>query len=64
MVWFQIDRSGKVIAGELKRSCGSTMLDKEAVEMLNRASPFPKMPSDIRGLSYNFNMPIRFEVKK
>jgi protein TonB len=64
IVRFSVDRSGKVIATSLQKSCGFALLDKEAIEMLNRASPFPKMPSDLQGVAYNFNMPIRFEKKK
>lgn len=64
VVWFSIDRSGKVITGRLERSCGSSMLDKEAVEVLNRASPFPRPPSDLADLSFNFALPIRFQIKK
>lgn len=64
VVWFSIDRSGKVITGRLDKSCGSTLLDKEAVEVLSRASPFPRPPSDLTSLSFNFRLPIRFQMKK
>ena len=64
VVWFSLDRSGKVITGRLDKSCGSTMLDKEAVEVLSRASPFPRPPSDLTELSFNFALPIRFQMKK
>ena len=64
VVWFSIDRSGKVITGKLLKSCGHTMLDNEAVEVLNRASPFPRPPSDLTELSFNFALPIRFQIKK
>jgi protein TonB len=63
-VWFSIDRSGKVITGRLQKSCGSTMLDKEALEMLNRASPFPRPPTDLASLEFNFSLPVRFQIKK
>ena len=64
VVWFSIDRSGKVITGRLQKSCGSTLLDKEAIEVLSRASPFPRPPSDLANLSFNFALPIRFQIKK
>jgi protein TonB len=64
VVWFSLDRSGKVIEGRLQRSCGSTQLDKEAIDVLNRASPFPRPPSDLTALSFNFSLPIRFQIKK
>ncbi|MCK9909844.1 energy transducer TonB, partial [Microbacteriaceae bacterium K1510] len=64
VVWFSIDRSGKVVTGKLQKSCGSTMLDKEAVEVLSRASPFPRPPSDMTDVSFSFALPIRFQIKK
>ncbi len=64
VVWFSLDRSGKVITGRLDRSCGSSQLDKEAVEVLNRASPFPRPPTELADLSFNFSLPIRFQIKK
>lgn len=64
VVWFSIDRSGKMIEGRLQKSCGSTLLDKEAVEVLSRASPFPRPPSDLTNLTFNFALPIRFQIKK
>jgi protein TonB len=60
VVWFSIDRSGKIIEGRLEKSCGSAPLDKEAVEVLNRASPFPRPPSDLADLEFTFTMPVRF----
>jgi protein TonB len=64
VVWFSIDRSGKVITGKLQKSCGHSMLDKEAVAVLSRASPFPRPPSDLTNLEFNFALPIRFQIKK
>lgn len=64
VVWFSIDRSGKVITGRLQKSCGHTMLDKEAVEVLSRASPFPRPPLDATDVAFNFSLPIRFQIKK
>jgi periplasmic protein TonB len=64
VVWFSIDRSGKVITGRLQKSCGSAPLDKEAVEVLSRASPFPRPPSDLTALSFNFSLPVRYQIKK
>jgi len=63
-VSFSIDRSGKVIAAHLDRSSGSELLDKEAVEVLSRASPFPQPPSDTPGLTFNFALPIQFRIKR
>lgn len=62
-VWFSIDRSGKMVAARLEKSCGSTVLDEEAIEMLKRASPFPRPPSDVTDVKINFTIPVRFQMK-
>lgn len=63
-VWFSIDRSGKVIAGCIQTSSNSANLDKEAVEMLTRASPFPRPPTNVTDPIFNFALPIRFQIKQ
>lgn len=63
-VSFSIDRSGKVIASQLVGSSGSELLDKEAVEVLTRASPFPRPPSDVTNLTFHFTLPIQFRIKR
>jgi outer membrane biosynthesis protein TonB len=40
------------------------MLDQEALDVLGRASPFPRPPTDLADLSFNFALPIRFQIKK
>ncbi len=63
-MWFSIDRTGKIIDGRLENSCGATILDKEAIEMLERASPFPRPPSDMTDIEFAFTIPVRFQMKK
>jgi protein TonB len=63
-VSFTIDRSGKVISTHLDQSSGSELLDKEAIEVLNRASPFPTPPSDVPNLTINLTLPIQFRIKR
>lgn len=63
-VSFSIDRSGKVIAARLDKSSGSELLDKEAVEVLSRASPFPQPPSDVTDFTISFALPIQFRIKR
>jgi protein TonB len=62
-VSFSLDRSGKVIAVHLDDSSGSNLLDQEAIEVLSRASPFPRPPSDVTDLTISFSMPIQFRIK-
>ncbi len=63
-VSFSIDRSGKVISAHLDKGSGSELLDQEAIEVLNRASPFPRPPSDLTELTFNFSLPIQFRIKR
>jgi periplasmic protein TonB len=63
-VSFTIDRSGKVISTHLDHSSGSELLDKEAIEVLNRASPFPTPPSDVPNLTITLSLPIQFRIKR
>jgi protein TonB len=63
-VAFTIDRSGKVIASHLEKSSGSDLLDQEAIEVLQRASPFPTPPSDVPNVTINLSLPIQFRIKR
>jgi periplasmic protein TonB len=63
-VSFTLDRSGKVIETRLDQSSGSDLLDKEAIEVLNRASPFPQPPSDVPNVTFQLTLPIQFRIKR
>ncbi len=63
-VSFKLDRSGKVISAHLDKSSGSDLLDKEALEVLNRASPFPQPPSDVPDVSISLSLPIQFRIRR
>jgi protein TonB len=63
-VSFTIDRSGKVISSSLEKSSGSDLLDQEAIEVLNRASPFPSPPADVPQLTIHLSLPIQFRIKR
>jgi protein TonB len=63
-VSFSIDRSGKIITSHLDKTSGSELLDKEAIEVLSRASPFPQPPTDVGDLTFHFSLPIQFRIKR
>jgi protein TonB len=58
-----IDRSGRVTAASLARSSGHGVLDREAVAMARRASPFPAIPSGLGRSRITFQAPIRFNIR-
>lgn len=62
-VSFTLDRSGKVIRAEVIKPSGSELLDDEALETLNRASPFPTPPSEVTDHTIRFTLPIQFKFK-
>jgi protein TonB len=59
-VTFRLDGGGRVTSVSLSRGAGSASLDREAVAMVRRASPFPA-PPDGRGLS--FTAPVSFRLQ-
>jgi protein TonB len=63
-VSFTIDRSGKVIETQLTQSSGSDLLDQEAIEVLERASPFPTPPSEMPNITIKLSLPIQFRIKR
>ena len=46
------------------RARAPTCSIKEAIEVLNRASPFPTPPSDVPNLTINLSLPIQFRIKR
>lgn len=61
-LWLSLDRSGRVIESHIVKSSGSSHLDREAMEVLIRASPFPQPPSHVADLAFDFIVPIQFQI--
>jgi protein TonB len=59
MVTFAIDGNGRVTSVRLARGAGAPTLDREAIAMVHRASPFPPPPGG-RGMS--FSVPVSFRI--
>lgn len=62
-VAFTIDRSGRVLSARLARSSGSSMIDQEAVATLQRASPLPAPPPEVRGAMLSISVPLVFNLR-
>jgi periplasmic protein TonB len=45
LVKFALNRAGNVISSEVSKSSGNSVLDREALDILRRASPFPPFPA-------------------
>jgi protein TonB len=44
---FTLDREGHVVASRIVKSSGSAALDKESIDLVHRAQPFPPMPPEL-----------------
>jgi periplasmic protein TonB len=57
---FELNRAGQVIASEVSKSSGNAVLDREALELLHRASPFPPFPAEKPGADDSYLAPVAF----
>lgn len=62
LVKFIIRKSGKVESAEVINSSGDSRLDREAVEMLVRASPFASVPDDLSSSHLELTLPVEFSL--
>jgi len=59
-VAFTVSGSGGVGGVRIARSSGSPVLDKAALETVQRAAPFPPIPADAGRSSWTFTVPLAF----
>jgi protein TonB len=60
---FTLDRNGKVLASRVVRSSGFAALDQETIDTVRRAQPFPPPPPNMSGETFDFTVPIRFNIR-
>jgi protein TonB len=60
VVKFVLDRAGAVIESAVTKSSGNDVLDREALEILRRASPFPPFPAAKPGPQDSYIAPVNF----
>jgi protein TonB len=60
---FTLDRNGKVLASRVVRTSGFAALDQETIDTVRRAQPFPPPPPNIPGETFDFTVPIRFNIR-
>ena len=63
-VRFQVDRDGKLLASELVTSSGTVLLDREALQVLQRAQPLPAPPGNVlhQG-TVTVTLPVSFKLE-
>jgi protein TonB len=58
----KVDRGGNVLSSQVVSGSGSAILDQASLRMVDRADPFPSMPKDYPGDSFQFVIPVDFEL--
>jgi len=60
VVRFVLNRAGDVIDSTVTKSSGNDVLDREAIDILRRASPFPAFPAAKPGAQDTYIAPVNF----
>ena len=60
---FTLDRQGMVVASRVVRTSGFASLDQETIATVQRAQPFPAPPPNMPGDTFDFTVPIRFNIR-
>jgi periplasmic protein TonB len=60
VVRFVLNRAGEVTDSAVTKSSGNDVLDREAIEILHRASPFPAFPTAKPGAQDIYIAPVNF----
>ena len=63
MLDLKLDGNGKVLSATVSESSGHEALDKQALEMVRRASPFPAPPLALRDRTFNIKVPVSFKLE-
>lgn len=63
MLDLKLDGNGKVLSATVSQSSGHEALDKQALEMVRRASPFPAPPLALRDRTFNITVPVSFKLE-
>lgn len=63
MVDIHLDSNGGVLGSEISVSSGYEVLDKQALEMVKKASPFPAPPEVLQGRSFHLTVPVAFRLE-
>jgi len=61
---FTMNRAGRVLAAVLERGSGVERLDRESLDLLERAQPLPTPPADVVGDRIELVVPIQFSLKR
>lgn len=63
IVELELDGSGKLKSKKITQSSGYEVLDKQALEMVDKALPFPAPPEALRGTNFTITVPVPFKLE-
>lgn len=63
IVELQLDGNGKINSKKVVQSSGYSALDKQALEMVEKALPFPVPPEVLRGSNFTITVPVPFKLE-
>jgi protein TonB len=63
LIAFTLDRQGHVANLRIARSSGHAVLDRAAIQVLERADPLPVPPVQLASQNLDFSVPMRFSAK-
>ena len=63
-VRFVLDRGGRLRSSEITASSGHPLLDRAALDLLQRAAPFPALPPDLTTDEIELVLPIEYDLTR
>ncbi|PKO25301.1 MAG: energy transducer TonB [Betaproteobacteria bacterium HGW-Betaproteobacteria-8] len=63
LVDLKLDSHGALLESRIARSSGYDMLDKQALEMIKKAAPFPSPPDILKSSVFNIQVPVSFKLE-
>ena len=63
IVELELDGNGKLKSKKIIQSSGHEVLDKQALEMVEKALPFPAPPEALRGSNFTITVPVPFKLE-
>jgi protein TonB len=60
MVAFTLDTDGRVVSSKIMKSSGSAILDRETLDLISRAQPYPVPPDGAGGQDLFLEVPINY----
>ncbi|MFE8070199.1 TonB family protein [Marinobacteraceae bacterium S3BR75-40.1] len=61
-VHLQMDRAGQLLQSNLEQPSPFPLLNREALALLDRAAPFPRVPAALEGKVFDWTVPIQFRL--